>query len=96
MAPRYANGSCDGKCGALRTTEWLALKSAFSVDASGKSMTVVADKTFLKKSELLSGSLPGLEKRAAAHGEMFKLVTRAAAIDGRYWLVDLAPSMQGV
>ena len=88
--PSYPNSSCGGECGPLRAREWLALKSAFRLDAARTTLTTIADTSFLKKSELISGSLPGLEKMKVTQGEVLKLSAKAVQMDTRYWLVVLA------
>eukprot|EP00040_Diaphanoeca_grandis_P016591 m.85814 g.85814 ORF g.85814 m.85814 type:complete len:696 (+) comp25901_c0_seq3:21-2108(+) len=84
------DSNCNGKCQALQTNEWLAYDPTFTI-----TQTTVAAKskdTFLKKSELHSGSgAPGDEMPVKAH-QVLQLSSPPSVIDPDYQLVTLAPS----
>lgn len=86
-----STASCEWATGCveLLPSEWLADKAEFRMAADNRSLTCTQALTFLKKSELPSGTLPADEKRAVAVGATLQLAAPPKD-DGIYFLIALA------
>lgn len=80
-------------CVGLLPAEWLVDKAEFRLAADGRSLTCTRARTFLKKSELPSTTLPPTEKRAVAVGATLWLAAPPKD-DGLYLLITLANAAQ--
>lgn len=89
----HSNSSCGNDCATLGEREWLAIDSpsgGFSLVRHGGSTFVKAmsSKSFLKKSELFSASLPSEKKLLVPSGDEFEIEELSPMADARgYWLV---------
>ena len=95
----YNVSTCAGECPPLAAAEWLALEGAeggFALDMhqpTESSLKSLSEKSFLKKSEERSSSLPAGKKQLVPAGSEVQIKT----VDGEkppvangYWLVTLA------
>jgi hypothetical protein len=91
---------CGGDCAALRPAEWLALQGGdggFALHPSGDGggggggleLTALSAKSFLKKSELHSSTLPAAAKRLVPQGTRVPIQGNEPASQDGYWLVTL-------
>lgn len=86
----YNNSKCNGKCTAIKLSQWLLLKGHWKVGAGGLSATVIPTTgTYMKKSERISGELPPSEKRAVTHGTIEHFRSPLRSVDAAYWLGDV-------
>ena len=93
------SSTCAGHCPAVGKRQWLALKGSnggFELQkrgqgASGGAMAVKAlsTKSFLKKSQERSSSLPADMKRLVAEGMELAIEEMSPVLSGGYWLVTI-------
>ena len=102
----YSESSCGGACSSLAPSEWLANVGQFTRDLTGDNgddddagpLQLVALKdTWLKKSEMVSGSLRAPEKLKVKAGQRVELEARGGSAaapplqqEGDYWLAKCA------
>eukprot|EP01046_Picozoa_sp_COSAG06_P031594 COSAG06_NODE_3088_length_5874_cov_3.759391_3_plen_209_part_00 len=101
----YSESSCGGACSSLAPSEWLANVGQFTRDFTGDDgadadagpLQLVARKdTWLKKSEMVSGSLRAPEKLKVRAGQRVELEHGGSAAapplqqEGNYWLAKCA------
>lgn len=90
----HNNSTCDDQCPALRTHQWLALQGSdggFAINRDGATTTIKAlsPKSFLKKSEERSSSLPVTMKRLVAEGTALAIQETSPVMSDGYWMITL-------